>query len=178
MIIGLTGYAQSGKDTVAQFLVQHYGFERRAFADKIRNMVYELNVYGVRDVVDSIGWEKAKQMPTVRELLQNLGVSARTNISKDVWVNAALSDIDITKNYVISDVRFDNEVNAIRDMSGEIWRITRPGVGPVNSHVSESELNSFLYDRLIDNDGTTSDLEKKLTDILNDIYWNPTTLPA
>mgnify|MGYP006283771541 FL=1 len=44
MIIGLTGYAQSGKDTVASLLVEHYGYERVAFADKIRSFLYEMNV--------------------------------------------------------------------------------------------------------------------------------------
>ncbi len=43
MIIGLTGYAQSGKDTVANILVERYGFTRVAFADKIREFLYETN---------------------------------------------------------------------------------------------------------------------------------------
>ena len=43
MIIGLTGYAQSGKDTVAQVLVDNYGFNRVSFADPIRKLLYETN---------------------------------------------------------------------------------------------------------------------------------------
>ena len=43
MIIGLSGYAQSGKDTVAKVLIEEYGFTRIAFADKIREFLYDLN---------------------------------------------------------------------------------------------------------------------------------------
>ena len=43
MIIGLTGYAQSGKDSVADILVKNYGYTRIAFADPIRKLLYETN---------------------------------------------------------------------------------------------------------------------------------------
>ena len=43
MIIGISGYARSGKDSVANILVQDFGFERRAFADKLREALYALN---------------------------------------------------------------------------------------------------------------------------------------
>jgi 50S ribosomal subunit-associated GTPase HflX len=43
MIIGLSGYAQVGKDTVANILVQHHGYKRVAFADKIRECLFALD---------------------------------------------------------------------------------------------------------------------------------------
>jgi dephospho-CoA kinase len=61
MIIGLTGYARTGKDTVASVLVKDFGFERIAFADPIRELLYELNpkVNGIylREMVEEHGWE-------------------------------------------------------------------------------------------------------------------------
>ena len=42
MIIGLSGYARSGKDTVAETLVNEYGFKRVAFADKIKDLLYTM----------------------------------------------------------------------------------------------------------------------------------------
>ena len=63
MIIGLSGYAQSGKDTVAEILVEEYGYTRVAFADIIKQAVYLLdpivNVSGMRlrYFVDQIGWD-------------------------------------------------------------------------------------------------------------------------
>lgn len=163
MIIGLAGYAQSGKDTVAQILVDKYGFERRAFADTIRNVLYELNPFVITEplqiIVDSEGWDKAKQRPEVRRLLQKLGVAARNHIHEKVWINAALSNMQLTSNYVITDVRFANEVYALRDMGAEIWRVERPGVGPVNNHISETQLEELTADRTLLNGGTLEELE-------------------
>jgi hypothetical protein len=78
-IIGLTGYAQSGKDTFASILVEKYGYSRIAFADKIRDFLYGINpMVGcsptgyLQDLVNLVGWDKAKQEPQVRRLLQDL----------------------------------------------------------------------------------------------------------
>lgn len=163
MIIGLIGYAQSGKDEVAKVLVDKYGFERRAFADKIRDILYEINpMVGGEPLqirVDSDGWDKAKQHPEVRRLLQKMGVSARNHIDKNIWVKTAFVGIDNDKDYVVSDVRFENEVQMIKSLGGEIWRIQRPEVGPINNHVSETELEFYSADRTILNTGTLEDLE-------------------
>lgn len=173
MIIGLSGYAGSGKDTVAKILVDEHGFQRRAFADKIRDMLYEMNPMAggepIQIRVDSDGWEKAKQHPEVRRLLQKLGVSARNHIGQNVWVNSVIRTMPANNPYVISDVRFKNEVDALIALGGEVWRIERPGVGPINNHVSESELKDYTFDKLIINDGTLEDLRNKVIGILNDI---------
>ena len=163
MIIGLMGYARSGKDEVAKILVNKFGFERRAFADKIRDMLYEMNpMVGTEPLqirIDSDGWEEAKRHPEVRRLMQKLGVAARNNISQNVWVIPVITSMEQTERYVISDVRFENEVYSIKAMGGEIWRIERPGVGPVNNHVSETGLENLSADRTLLNSGTLEDLE-------------------
>ena len=100
MIIGLTGYAQSGKDTVAKILVENYGYTRVAFADKIRDFLYEMNPMVdnvafepifLKDRVDRDGWEVAKKNPQIRRTLQNAGVSARKVFGEDFWVDKALA---------------------------------------------------------------------------------------
>ena len=171
MIIGLAGYAGSGKDTVAKILVDDYGFQRRAFADKIRDMLYEINPMAggepIQIRVDADGWDKAKQHPEVRRLLQKLGVAARNHLNSNVWVMPVLNDLGTT-HCVITDVRFENEAQAIISMGGELWRIERPGVGPVNNHISESELKDYTFDKLIINDGTFDDLKDK---VLGHLQW-------
>ena len=79
MIIGLSGYARSGKDYLANILVEKYGFERRAFADKIRDVLYDMNPplpynagWGeshvmLKDIVDRYDWEGAKGSTTIRD---------------------------------------------------------------------------------------------------------------
>ena len=169
-IIGLTGYAQSGKDTFASILVEKYGYSRIAFADKIRDFLYGINPMVacsptgyLQDLVNLVGWDKAKQEPQVRRLLQDLGISARDLISEDIWVTAALSSVSKDQRVVITDVRFENEAAIIKSMGGQLWRVKRSGVGPVNDHVSESEMDGYKVDQIFVNNGTLEELQALIT---------------
>jgi hypothetical protein len=171
MIIGLTGYAQSGKDTVAKVLVEQHGFTRIAFADKIREFLYETNpMYDtiafeprfVKECVDKVGWEEAKQNPQIRRLLQTSGVAARKLFGDDFWVKQSLDGLGLfgASNYVITDVRFENEAEAIKKYdNSQLWRIKRNGVSAVNAHISESQMDGYPVDQIFTNNGTISDLE-------------------
>lgn len=163
MIIGLTGYAQSGKDTVAKILVDNYGYTRIAFADKIREFLYETAPDYIKLLVDEVGWEKAKQNQAVRELLQNTGVGARKVFGEGFWVHEAmktmLNDPRPDLNYVVTDVRFLNEADMIKANHGQIWRVKRIGVGAVNAHVSETQMDGYPVDQIFVNNGTIEDLE-------------------
>ena len=99
MIIGLSGYAQSGKDTVAKTLVEQYGFTRVAFADKIRQLAQEVNpLVGdsihLNELLDEYGWDVAKQNPYVRQFLQQLGVGARKLFGEEFWIKEALKPLE------------------------------------------------------------------------------------
>jgi dephospho-CoA kinase len=175
MIIGLSGYAQSGKDTLAKVLVEEHGYIRVAFADKIREFLYEMNplteVIGfepiyLKERVDRDGWEKAKQNPHIRRILQNAGVAARKTFGANHWVLEAYKTMDLDKNYVVTDVRFLNEAEWVNTFSGQIWRVERPNVTAVNLHVSESELDGYVFDSVILNDGTLEDLKDKVASAL------------
>jgi hypothetical protein len=172
MIIGLSGYAQSGKNTVADILVDHHGFIQLAFADAIRAFVYEINPMVacsptgyLQDLVNLKGWDEAKQEPQVRKLLQSTGLAGRTMIDEYLWVALTLSQIKDPQDgrYVITDVRFPNEAAALTSQGGQIWRIERPGVDAVNDHVSETALDAWVFDETIINDGTIEDLKKKIS---------------
>lgn len=161
-IIGLAGYAQSGKDTVASILIEEYGYRRMAFADKIRAILYDLNpdVEGLdlKFFVDNDGWDETKSIPQVRKLLQDLGVAVRSHIHPDVWVSAVLDHIHPAEKVVITDVRFINEADYITRMGGQLWRVIRPGVGAVNDHISEHDLNDLDLTTILNN-GTLEDLK-------------------
>lgn len=174
MIIGLTGYAQSGKDTVAKILVEKYGYTRVAFADKIRDFLYEMNPMVdnvafepifLRDRVNRDGWEEAKKNPHIRRTLQNAGVAARKVFGEDFWVNEVFKSMDPADNIVITDVRFTNEAEAIKlitkltGQESQIWRIKRVGIEAINTHVSESQMDSYSVDQIFTNNGTIDDLE-------------------
>jgi hypothetical protein len=165
MIIGLTGYAQSGKDSVANILVEQYGYTRFAFADKIRELLIETNPlirdgFRVESVVSAYGWDQAKILfPEIRHLLQSLGVGARKLLGDDIWIYQVLKDVHPTDKIVISDVRFINEAECISARGGDMWRIKRPGVGAVNAHVSESDLDGYKVNKILSNGGTLEELE-------------------
>jgi hypothetical protein len=164
-LIGLTGYAQVGKDTFASILVEKYGYRRVAFADTIRSFLYEVNpMVGcspsgyLKELVNLVGWDKAKQEPQVRRLLQDTGVAARTLIGDDVWISAALADLDPSEKVVVTDVRFKNEAEMIRLLGGQLWRIKRYNTNAVNDHVSEIDLDGYAVDQIFLNNGTLEDL--------------------
>ena len=176
MIIGLTGYAQSGKDSIAEVLVKEYGFKRFAFADKIKELAIEIDPilftmrqdvppWRLSNCVKDKGWERAKvEEPEVRRVLQRLGVGARGVFGQDFWVDIVLQAIDIKDRIVITDVRFQNEAEEAKRWSkfagekAEIWRVTRPGVQAVNSHISELDMANYTADVEIHNGGTLEDL--------------------
>ena len=164
MIIGLAGKAGSGKDEVAKILIDLYGYKRIAFADAIRDALYELNPLvadrlRVTDLVDEYGWDFAKKNPEVRRLLQIFGTEVgRKQFGEDVWVEKVIFDLDIGDKVVITDVRFGNEHYAIKWNHGEVWRVERPNLEPVADHISEHALDGCEFDRVIKNAGSLDDL--------------------
>lgn len=171
MLIGLGGFASSGKDEVARILVREHGFKRVAFATPLREMLYALNPIieewdhkipvRVQDLVDGLGWDMAKrEYPEIRELLQRLGTEAGRNVlGQEVWVNLGLKTaLEGAVSTVFSDCRFPNEAEAVLAAGGVVWNIVRPGVGPVNKHASDRGLPPDLVTRAVMNDGTLADL--------------------
>lgn len=194
MILGLSGYARTGKDSVADVLTNEFGFTRLAFADKLRESLYALNPtitwdyayglkYGAKSVntvkaaVDELGWDGIKKTgwgKAARELLQRFGTEVgRDILGGNIWVDAAFKSIEEGKKYVFTDCRFSNEATAIQSqLTGQVWRINRPGVGPINDHVSEIGLDDYNFDKIIDNDGDLTDLA---TSVRLALKSNPTT---
>jgi hypothetical protein len=178
-IIGLSGYACSGKTTIAKLMVEKHGFECIAFADAMRNMLYATNpiivliyeekfreVTRLQQLVDALGWDQAKvEYPEIRELLQRFGTEGgRKFLGEDVWVETLFKNAK-TDRIVIPDVRFPNEAKAIRDRGGEIIRVKRTGVGPVNGHQSETLLEDD-WNASFNNDGTPEDALRTIGSII------------
>jgi len=171
-VIGLSGYARTGKDTIAAILVEQHGYQRIAFADQLRELTLRIDPYvttaGTRlsTVIGQYGWERAKDtFPEVRRLLQVTGVSVRDVVDEEAWVEALQRRLRPDRNYVIPDVRFPNELMAVRQMDGLTVRVTRPGYGPVNDHVSETALDDYTFDMTVDNYGPRAYLRGVAVDL-------------
>ena len=143
-IIGICGLIGHGKDTAAGFLIEE-GFERVSFAGVLKDAC--ANIFGWdrillegntpegrvwRETVDE-WWANRLNIPdfTPRLALQQVGTDAlRTHFHPDIWVAACERQIvNSEKNVVISDCRFFNELQAIKNLGGTtavVWRHDKP----------------------------------------------------
>lgn len=172
MIVGISGKLKSGKDSVTdQILI--FSRERyyiTKFAAKLKQMVAVLIDCEPEKLEDqdfkqqSLG--KAWNGLTPRYLLQTLGTDWGRNLYDKIWVTATMSSLDPDKNYVINDVRFENEAEAIKQAGGLLIRVNRPGIES-NNHASETALDNYTgWDYVIENDGTLFTLQDKVKDMV------------
>jgi hypothetical protein len=179
LIVGITGYAQHGKDTLGQVLVESHRFVRFAFADALKSMAlvidpivapyiqepkgggYEVVSRRLSTLVADYGWEEAKQYAEVRRFLQVMGTEGvRDHIGEDAWVQATAREIVGAKaeRVVITDVRFPNEAAWIFSKGGKLIRIMRTnedgspyqnGLG--TDHVTEKYVSGLPADYIVSN---------------------------
>lgn len=183
-LVGLTGFAGSGKDTAAAGLVAA-GWTRQAFADPVRAMalaidplvewdVFSHNPVRLSLLVAKRGWHVSKQCPEVRRLLQVIGTDAvRVHLGEDAWVQAFDRARDRRADTVATDVRFPNEAHHIQRMGGIVIRIDRPGIGPVNGHESEILVDGVVTDAVVVNDGTPEQLRARVAELADRHYSTP-----
>lgn len=179
-LIGLIGKKRVGKDTFAETLTERHGYARIALADPLREALYRQNPiagtfplldngitrvreWRVQDVVDSIGWEKAKDYcPEIRTQLQRLGTEGIRYIDDRFWIKAAFAKIDALREaatpVVVTDVRYPNEADAIKAAGGYLVRIVRDLPDSGDTHASELALDDYREDLLIGNNGSRGDL--------------------
>jgi hypothetical protein len=175
MLIGLNGYKGVGKDTVGKILAEQYGYERLAFADKMKEAIAALFDISREDVdaykidlgtlprVEVIIEEALPSQMVIqksfswREFLQRFGTEmGREVFGEDFWVDLLLPDDNYgqydSKNIVVTDVRFPNEYNRIKSLGGYNVRVLRPDYEG-DGHASEARPDPELIDYYIHNDG-------------------------
>lgn len=177
-VAGLHGFAQSGKDTVAGML-KIYGYEQVVLAQPILDALVALNapvahdshgrVFRFAEVLEAEGYEGAKKTVEFRRQMQVFGteigrdmLSRALGLPSSIWIEIARNKISGSGKYAISDVRFLDEVDLVRQSGGVLIKVKRPGYGPVNDHKSDAGLPDELFDIIIDNDGTLEDLHAKV----------------
>lgn len=141
MIIGICGLIGAGKDTIANRLVQHHGYERYSWATPLKDMTASLFGWD-RDMLEGNTPEARQQREQVdawwdeklgkvdlwspRYALQFIGTEVmRDTLHQDIWVLAGMKRMAGKSNVVIPDTRFPNEIKAIREMGGKIWMVKR-----------------------------------------------------
>lgn len=174
MIIGIGGRARSGKTSVGDYLCKCYGFKNIGFADSLKEACRQIfgfsdeQLYGsLKEVVDPY-WKL-----TPRHILQCVGTECMRNVfDKDIWIKAVEKKIlESNDNFVISDVRFPNEAEAVQRWGGFLVRVDRPNSGAsggIASHSSETSLDGFdEWDYTLNNDVQVhASLYEKVEDML------------
>ncbi|PLX86887.1 MAG: hypothetical protein C0618_08300 [Desulfuromonas sp.] len=120
-----------------------------------------------RDIQDRPG----QTAMTVRRILQWWGTEYRRSDNPDYWTDAwsrAVRLLDLSAVHVlIDDVRFVNELNAVKGQGGSIVKIERPGFNGANNHASETALDDYQHwDRVIRNDGSLEDFYRSVEAVL------------
>lgn len=171
LLIGLTGRARSGKSTAAEHLTSTYLLEQYAFADPLRHGL--MAIFNL-DPTDFEGDRKEQPLGWLdrspRQLMQSMGTEwARNTVHSDVWVKLAEQNLDyITQSlgavtgFVVSDVRFENEAEFIRQRGGTLIHIFRPDTQAVNPHISEAGIAANPADLTLTNYGTIEEFQRSL----------------
>ena len=188
MSIGICGLIGSGKGTVADILVDQ-GFKKVSFADKLKDGVS--TIFGwdramlEGDTDESRTWREqrddfwsaeTKMEVTPRLVLQLFGTDCMRNGFDDgVWVSLLKKTIlDNPGNYVVPDVRFENEIAMLRDIGGEVWEVQRgrtpewlikyeiTGVEPKEVHSSEWRWIKSKKDLVVENNSTLAELNRQV----------------
>ncbi len=140
---------------------------------QIINFTEQGSLFRLQTVVDLVGWDNAKQIPEIRELLQRYGTEAGRMIhGADCWLETASSVAENKNRVVFTDCRFINEAVWVRMKDGFVVKIHRPGIGRVNSHVSDSGLPEDLINYTLENNGTIGELHDKIEEIYNLVEKN------
>lgn len=164
-IIGICGLAGAGKDTIGDILVKNLpNWQKMSFASHLKDVASLLFGFNrkmlagetpedraIREQPDKFWSEKMGKDFTPRYALQFLGTNLlRNQLHQNIWVDCLERKIlESNENIVITDVRFPNEIDMIRNIGGEIWRVER-GEMPEwfrkveNQVLSEMKKNSDL----------------------------------
>lgn len=184
VVIGVTGRKYNGKDTIAEYLVKKYNFVQISFAEPLKEVCRTLfgfsqeQLYGsLKETVDEswgISPRNALQFLGT-DIIRNQIHKLIPNIEDKFWIRCMLAKINKLKEndpdvkIVISDVRFPNEVDMIKEINGIIIRAVRPSISNIDCHESEKLIDELNVNFELLNDLGLNELYDKVDKIMPNI---------
>lgn len=176
-LLGIHGKKRTGKDTVANILVDLFGNHTTpvvAFADMLKAVCAEFSGIPIQyfyddrkeEVHESFGQSPRQLMIEMSDLLKGAyGQDVFLNRVRHLWEDRYRQD---TRLMIVSDVRYENEAAWIRGEGGMILHLVR-ATGAVSDHSSEKGIEMLDCDYQISNDGSLEELRAKVEDFLQ--WW-------
>lgn len=196
MILSLSAWKMSGKDTVADYLVKEYGFRKLSFAAALKDLVStaytiprhyfddqtlkELPLMSLPVVAADLSTQRVQGIfsselqsgywtPRALCILEG---SVKRAVENNYWVSQAIQELrnNPTQNYVITDMRYKSEANAISRMFPEnkVIRINRWPSSPTTDP-SERDMDDFTFDSIMYNTYSKEFLYESTDILINSI---------
>ncbi len=162
--IAISGKQRVGKDTLAEYLcnITYSETERFSFAKAIY------------DIAGFIQKRLSKPVEKDRLLLRTLGEFLKNLYGRDVWIKCVLGEIERCKdNIIVTDVRFKEEFNSLKELGFVMIRIKRNN-NEEDNHISETDLDDYekKFDFIIENNGSLYDLKKEAYNFYSKLSFN------
>lgn len=169
MLITVYGVSRSGKNTIGDYLVREYGFQMWAFADPLRSVlldVLKIACPATADFILAHGWEETKaECDWIVPAMIALGAGMRKYVHEDVWLTGFPKEVlEKGGNLFISDCRHLNELNLVKSLGGQAWRVTRNGTIPQGMDLLLADWKG--WDQVFTNNGTIEALEEKVKKVV------------
>lgn len=186
-IIAICGYKRSGKDTVANFIVENYGYEHYKLAAPLKECIQQLFGFTQEEMEGNLKEEVHDYWKTSpRIVMDYIGThifqyeiqKVIPDIKRNFWINNLInrSNIknDVNKKIVISDLRFEHEYNELMKYNTLVIKVVNPKIKMADLS-SEKECDNLKENITLVNNGSEEELYKAIHDVLcnvNNMYRN------
>lgn len=182
-IIALTGAKGCGKDTVADVLIDAYyrptetRIRRVAFADPIKYEV--MRIFGLKTINDYDVFKRSlvtsnNHSVDGRQVVREIGMMMRKyDVNQFVeYVDQKIASDDDSI-WVITDLRFDNELIHLQNLGAKIVKVDRP-LGVIDTHITERGFDNSVCDIIIENKSTLDEFNNEVLKVFDKklLEWN------
>lgn len=197
--VAIIGKAGSGKDTVYKILSKNrynqviltgqVEMKKIAFADSVKEIAMKMYPFLKKNVLFGPSKLRSTIIPnsfkdgqplTVRQLLIDIGTKLGRSYNENIWIENLilkvnkLNKVQSNKMIVVTDVRFRNEFDALKNNNFFMIKLNRDDHTLINdiSETQQDEIKDYEFNFILNNNGTLKELDKEIVDNLIPAIWN------